>query len=308
MDTLLLPKLYVGDHYNCRLVELDLNTQTSSIYVGTNSFSDKLTDFNNIVRTSAKMAQIEDAAFTSDYIVPAHLTSWHPKVSRTTDIVTLLHHSSAYGCYTNAHVNGIIYCTWAGAMTISSYTVPGGVVVATLTGGAFAPHDSGMRLSIDAEMKVLWISAQVTVFKYDLTTDTATIIAGLGRSTDTGAGPMASASFGFVYSPCQAVRVGELLIIAAGWLARLRFGTEKTRSQSETITFSSTLRTSHTVATLTLSSTDSPLITPSAYTDTRTNTPTSSNTGGATTSVSKTHTPSKLQSETHSHGTVTTTA
>eukprot|EP00760_Papus_ankaliazontas_P016383 PhM_4_TR16794/c1_g4_i2/m.50606 len=37
IDAQLLPKFYVGDIGNYRLVELDLNTQTSSNYVGTNT-------------------------------------------------------------------------------------------------------------------------------------------------------------------------------------------------------------------------------------------------------------------------------
>eukprot|EP00760_Papus_ankaliazontas_P012279 PhM_4_TR15239/c1_g2_i1/m.105000 len=92
MDAQLLPKFYIGDFGNYRLVEMDLNTQTSSIYIGTNAAgpSNDATGFNNKVRTDAVMNLIFGAAVSKDYILPAHNTHFQPKVSRTTNMATLL--------------------------------------------------------------------------------------------------------------------------------------------------------------------------------------------------------------------------
>eukprot|EP00760_Papus_ankaliazontas_P005681 PhM_4_TR12714/c0_g1_i1/m.35362 len=115
MNAQLMPKFYVGDFANYRLVELDLNTQTSYIYIGTNSAGSKVdaNDFNNLMRTSAVMYYMYDAAVTSDYMLPGHGSRFQPKVSRTTDMTTLLI-AVNYGCRTNAHYNGIVFCGYDG--------------------------------------------------------------------------------------------------------------------------------------------------------------------------------------------------
>eukprot|EP00760_Papus_ankaliazontas_P020715 PhM_4_TR18491/c1_g1_i3/m.11602 len=134
MDALLMPKFYIAD-LACRLVELDLSTHMSSLYIGTNvrSTVNDATDFNNLPRTSAVLGYAFDAAFTSDYILPAHEYRFLPKVSRSTDMTTLLIEMPSSGCFSNAHYNGIMYCGSYSIAAITSSTVPGGVLIGDIT-------------------------------------------------------------------------------------------------------------------------------------------------------------------------------
>eukprot|EP00760_Papus_ankaliazontas_P015140 PhM_4_TR16366/c0_g1_i3/m.21373 len=332
MEADLMPKVYVGDVANNRLVEMDLTTQTSSIYIGTNAQGSNTdaNDFNNKVRTSAVMYNIFGSVAVSAYMLPCHHSRFQPKVSRTTDMVTLLIALPGQGCRTTAHFNGIVYCAAEVAAKITSYTVPGGVDNGLITGGAFAPNDFTMRVSVDVEMKVLWIGADLYLYKYDITTRVATIIAGQGSHTSTGDGPMLSTSYGWLSHPCQTVRYGELLVVGAGSLHRLRVApptsgpptvpNERTRTATDTKTWSvsntasrlSTETTSYTL-TLPLSLSMTPSFTTSGtITNSAPITPTPSVTPSFTTSLSgtitNTPTPSVTPSFTTSlSGTITNT-
>eukprot|EP00760_Papus_ankaliazontas_P026702 PhM_4_TR3068/c1_g4_i1/m.49727 len=139
-----------------------------------------------------------------------------------------------YGCRTNAHYNGIVFCGYDGFSAITSFTVPAGVDNGLITGGAFTPSDTFMRVNIDAEMKVLWIGAQLSVYKYKIVTSVATIISGLGVSGSTGDGPMPSTSYGWAAHPYQMARAEEILVVGANVLHRLRVTTKDATASATT--------------------------------------------------------------------------
>eukprot|EP00760_Papus_ankaliazontas_P009648 PhM_4_TR14114/c0_g1_i2/m.42928 len=245
MDSRLLPKFYVLEHGNCRMVELNLDTQISTVYLGTGAVG-SLTDdvgYKNLPRTTAVMNHLVSADFTSDYMLPCHQPRFQPKVSHTTGIVTLLTENAE--CDTNGLFNGVLYI--ARLAVVTGYKVPSGDLFGVITGGAFTIDDLAFRISMDVEMKAIWVSMQsptyvAYIYKYDFTTSTVAIIAGGGSQQDT---TVPATSYKLYYRPGQVVRYGQLLLVAVAWLVRVRVDTSMIASAS-TSTLSATVSLSET--------------------------------------------------------------
>eukprot|EP00760_Papus_ankaliazontas_P009646 PhM_4_TR14114/c0_g1_i1/m.42924 len=147
MDSRLLPKFYVLEHGNCRMVELNLDTQISTVYLGTGAVG-SLTDdvgYKNLPRTTAVMNHLVSADFTSDYMLPCHQPRFQPKVSHTTGIVTLLTENAE--CDTNGLFNGVLYI--ARLAVVTGYKVPSGDLFGVIVWRHYrrCVHDRRSRIS-----------------------------------------------------------------------------------------------------------------------------------------------------------------